>query len=142
MPPIVIRPLALGEELAAATLWDRCGLTTSYNPPHWDIAFCRASAGAELLAAVDGEALVGTVMVGHDGHRGWFYYLAVAPERQGEGLGRRLVAAAEGWLKERKVWKVQCLIRRTNAAVIDFYAGLDYGESDVVVMNKVIGAPE
>ena len=50
-------------------------------------------------------------MVGHDGHRGMFYYLAVDPARQRRGLGRAAVRAAEAWLAARGVWKVNLLVR-------------------------------
>jgi len=37
-------------------------------------------------------------MVGHDGHRGWLYYVASTPESRGSGIGRQMVSAAEEWL--------------------------------------------
>ena len=77
-------------------------------------------------------------MVGEDGHRGWAYYVAVDPDAQGRGFGRAIMAAAEAWLRARGVWKFQVMIRRDNVAVQDFYAGLGFAPSDVVVMQKVI----
>ena len=50
-------------------------------------------------------------MVGHDGHRGWLYYVAAAPHLHGSGIGRQMVAAAEAWLRQRGVAKVQLLVR-------------------------------
>ena len=53
-------------------------------------------------------------MTGFDGHRGWVYYLAVAPDRRGQGTGSALMAAAEGWLRERGLPKIQLMVRGDN----------------------------
>ena len=62
------------------------------------------------------------VMAGYDGHRGWLYYLASAPERRSEGIGRRLVSRAEELLREMGCPKVQLMVRPENGGVHDFYA--------------------
>ena len=80
--------------------------------------------------------MVSSVLVGHDGHRGWLYYLAVAPASQGRGIGRETVAAAEEWLKARGVWAVNLNIRSENEKVRAFYAALGYEMRDVIVMGK------
>jgi ribosomal protein S18 acetylase RimI-like enzyme len=75
-------------------------------------------------------------MVGHDGHRGWIYYLAVAPSEQGTGLGRMLMDAAEAWLVDHGAVKVQLMVRQTNVAVTGFYDRLGYADADVRVLAK------
>jgi hypothetical protein len=62
----------------AAVLWESVGLTRSWNDPRQD--FLRALRGetSGVLGALDGDALVGTAMVGADGHRGWVYYVAAS----------------------------------------------------------------
>lgn len=80
-------------------------------------------------------------MVGHDGHRGWLYYLAAAPDRRGQGIGRSMVEAAERWLAARGVRKVQLMIRPTNTAVARFYDRLGYDEEPRVVMAKWLTPP-
>ena len=75
-------------------------------------------------------------MVGHDGHRGWYYYMGVSPDKQMGGLGRRIMSVAENWLQERGVGKAQLLLRSGNAKVKDFYARLGYSEEDRIVMAK------
>lgn len=121
---------------ALVALWEACGLTRPWNPPHRDIALLRESGHGALLLAEDDGALAGSVMVGHDGHRGWLYYLAVAPERQGTGLGRTLVAAAEAWLEARGVRKVNLLFRAENARVRGFYEAIGYEEEPRVLMAR------
>ena len=92
-----------------------------------------------MLGAVADDRLVGTVMVGHDGHRGWVYYLAVAAAVRGTGVGRTLMRAAEGWLVERGAVKVQLMVRHTNTAVTGFYDRLGYADADVRVLAKRLG---
>jgi GNAT superfamily N-acetyltransferase len=75
-------------------------------------------------------------MVGHDGHRGWLYYVAVAPDLRGLGCGRAIVAAAEDWLRVRGIPKAQLMIRDTNTGVRDFYAGLGWNEAPRIVMER------
>jgi len=75
-------------------------------------------------------------MVGHDGHRGWVYYVAVHPDRRGRGHGRAIMRACETWLSTRDVPKIDLMVRAENDAVIAFYAALGYGHDDVVVMSK------
>jgi len=80
--------------------------------------------------------VVATVMVGHDGHRGWIYYVAVAPSLRGRGLGHALVDAAEQWLRERGIPKVMLMVRAANTAVLDFYEAQGFGRSTSVVMER------
>ena len=88
-----------------------------------------------LVGEVDG-ALMASAMVGTDGHRGWLYYLAVAPQHQRRGHARRLVATAEQLLTERGCPKLQLMVRRDNAAILGFYAALGYVEAEVVTLGK------
>jgi GNAT superfamily N-acetyltransferase len=75
-------------------------------------------------------------MVGHEGHRGWLYKLAVAPEQRGKGCGRDLVRQAERWLVARGLLKCNLLIRDTNLKVQDFYRRLGYEVAPRAVMQR------
>jgi ribosomal protein S18 acetylase RimI-like enzyme len=75
-------------------------------------------------------------MGGYDGHRGWIYYLAVAPDRQGEGLGRALVEAVEARLLALGCPKVQLMVRPDNTAVLGFYERLGYEPFEVPLAGK------
>jgi ribosomal protein S18 acetylase RimI-like enzyme len=117
-------------------LWEACDLTRPWNDPVAD--FDRAAEGpasAVLVGILDGE-LVATAMVGHDGHRGWVYYLAVRPARQGHGIGVALMRACEDWLLERGVPKVQLMVRDTNERVLGFYAAIGYERQAVQVLGR------
>lgn len=89
----------------AVALWHESGLTRPWNDPHADLARAMAGPTSTVLAALDDDVLAGTAVVGHDGHRGWVYYLAVRADRRRAGLGRDLVGASERWLVERHVTK-------------------------------------
>ncbi|EXF25856.1 acetyltransferase [Nesterenkonia sp. AN1] len=122
---------------AAVALWRQAGLTRPWNDPHQDCL--RALTGEESTVLVTQDAageLVGTVMVGQDGHRGWIYYLAVDERLQGQGLGKQLLAGAEDWLRRRGVPKLMLMVRQENAAVQDFYRALGYTDQDTVVLGR------
>jgi ribosomal protein S18 acetylase RimI-like enzyme len=133
---MIIRDATPNDDAAIAALWEACGLTRPWNPPARDLAFVRQSGHGALFVAEDEGGVVGSVMVGHDGHRGWIYYLAVAPEARKGGLGRRLVNEGEAWCRARGVPKVQLMIRTDNADVRDFYQRLGYEEQPIVLMGK------
>ena len=108
------------------------------NDPVEDIALARGKASSDVLVGMLEETLIAAIMVGHDGHRGAFYYLAVAPEHQRRGHGAATIRAGEAWLRERGVWKVNILVRNKNAAVKRFYERLGYVINPVFCMGRRI----
>jgi ribosomal protein S18 acetylase RimI-like enzyme len=91
-----------------------------------------------LLVARIGDALVGAIMAGYDGVRGWLYHLAVAPEHRGRGVATRLVRDAESRLGALGCSKVNLQIRASNAAVKAFYEKLGYSVEERVGMGRVL----
>ena len=87
---------------------------------------------------VAGEPVSGSVMVGFDGHRGWVYYLAVAPDARRGGMGRALMAAAEAWLRGRGAPKLQLMVRHDNAEALAFYAALGLQPQAVVTLGRFL----
>ncbi len=102
--------------------------------------FMRAIAGpsSAILGMKAGDAIIASIMVGHDGHRGWVYYLAVDPGHRRGGLGRALMAAAEDWLRERDVPKIQLMVRDGNAEALAFYDSLGLEKQPVVTFGKFL----
>jgi ribosomal protein S18 acetylase RimI-like enzyme len=137
--PLVIDTLPPERSAEAVALWHATGLTRSWNDPDADLRRALDGPSSTVLAVTAGERLVGTVMVGHDGHRGWLYYLAVADDHRRRGLGRALVAAAEEWLAEH-VPKVQLMVRDDNAAAAAFYERLGYVHQETVVLGRRLDA--
>lgn len=136
-----VRPLTADERELAVDLWEAAGLTRPWNDPVADFDRAVAGPGAAVLGAFTGDTLVGTVMVGDDGHRGWVYHLAVADERRRSGIGRTLMAAAEDWVRSRGVPKLNLMVRGDNRAALGFYERLGYATDDVVVLSRRLTAP-
>jgi len=138
-----IEPAQEADERAVVHLWRACGLTVPYNDPATDFRFARAGASSDVLVARLECGRVGaTAMVGHDGHRGWLYYVAVDPMLQRQGVGALIVTAAQDWLKARGVVKAQLLVRETNTAVVAFYEKLGFEVAPRVVMAKWLDGRE
>ena len=136
---VVPLPPSLRRE--AVALWHEAGLTRPWNDPDSDLVRALAGPASDVLAAVERDRLLGTVMVGHDGHRGWVYYLAVAPHAQRRGLGRTLMTACERWVRDRDIPKIQLMVRHTNAAAVDFYTALGYIDAECTVLGKRLDEP-
>jgi ribosomal protein S18 acetylase RimI-like enzyme len=134
---LIIRNATADDEPRVTALWRACNLVASYNDPSKDFRFARAKESSDILVGLDAEqTIVGSVMVGHDGHRGWIYYVAADPQHRYQGIGRAMVEAAEQWLKNNDVVKVMLLVRETNTQVIDFYNRLGFEAVPRVVMQK------
>ena len=124
------------EEIVA--LWGAAGLLRPWNDPRHDIAFARNNAHSTVLVATHDGAVVGTATIGQDGHRGWIYYVASEPDMRRHGIGRRIMEAAERWLAEQGVWKVQLLIRFGNQEAEGFYEKLGYTDTRSRCFQKVL----
>ena len=127
---------------AAVELWDRSGLTRPWKPPHADLLRALDGETSTVLGGCEGEHLIATVMAGHDGHRGWVYYLAVDEGHRRNGHGGRMMAAAESWLREHGAVKIQLMVRASNERVLSFYDRLGYEDADVRVRAKWLSTPE
>jgi ribosomal protein S18 acetylase RimI-like enzyme len=123
------------------SLWKTCELTRPWNDPYKDIQFARDGATSTVLVGFFEERLVASVMVGHDGHRGALYYLAVDPAFRKRGFGKATVAAAEGWLRERGVWKINLMVRSGNEKAGRFYEHLGYEMNPVTSFGKRLDHP-
>ena len=123
----------------AVALWHETGLTRPWNDPDADLRRALQGPSSTVLAACDEDGrLLGTAMVGHDGHRGWVYYLAVKSSEQRKGLGRQLMRACEQWVRARGVAKIQLMVRHTNQGAISFYESLGYEDAEVVVLGRFL----
>lgn len=122
-----VRPFERADTDAVVELWADAGLTRPWNDPRLDIERkLRVQPELFLVAAVGDGAILGSVMAGYDGHRGWLYYLATAASHRGQGIARALVTEAERLLKELGCPKVQLMVREGNERVLGFYEALGY----------------
>lgn len=136
MVNILIKPFQPADEAAVISLWEACGLVRPWNDPHKDIARKLKMQPELFLVGLEGERVVGTVMVGYEGHWGWINYLAVSPEQQGRGLGRQLMEEAEKRLRALGCPKINLQVRSGNAGVRQFYEGIGYTLDEVVSFGK------
>ena len=114
------------------------GYEAAHNDPSLSIAKKLANKDDLFFVATDGLSVIGTVMAGYDGHRGWLYAVAVHPERRRSGLGDRLVQAAEDALNALGCMKVNLQLLASNEATADFYKSLGYTVEPRVSMGKVL----
>ena len=141
-PPLAIAEIADADVAGVIALWQACGLTRPWNDPTADIALARRGPHSTILIGRDGDAIVATTMVGHDGHRGWVYYVATDPDRRARGYGRAIMNAAEDWLRAAGIAKLQLLVRRENAGVAAFYQSIGYEEAETIVFAKWLDGRE
>lgn len=136
-------PLTEDHAEEAAALWRAAGLVRPWNDPLGDFRRAVAGPASAVLGVVEdgpseGGTLVATAMVGVDGHRGWVYYVAVHPSRQGKGLGSAVMRAAEDWLRDAGAPKVQLMVRAGNRDVVRFYERLGYTDQDTLTLGRFL----
>ena len=107
-----------------------------WNDPEKDIHSKLRVQRDMFLVGLLGTRLVATVMAGYEGHRGWINYVAVAPDCQKNGFGRRLMDEAEARLRRLGCPKINLQVRNSNADAIDFYKRIGFSVDDVVSMGK------
>ena len=139
---MLIRPVEEADAAAVAALW---GEVVPNEPPRNDPAAIfrrRLARQRELffVAEIDGE-VVGTVLTGYDGHRGWLYRVAVRPSCRRRGVGTQLVRHAEAALAALGCPKINLQVRGTNAAVVAFYESLGYEVEPHISMGKALEVP-
>lgn len=131
-----IRPFAEADMSAVVDLWKLCDLTRPWNDPTKDITR-KLTVQPELFLLAEQEGrIIGSVMAGYEGHRGWINYLAVHPDHRRAGLGRQLMAAAEKRLLSLGCPKINLQVRTSNAAAIGFYQSIGFAQDEVVSYGK------
>ena len=142
-PALIISSIEDGDLSEVTHLWRRAGLIREWNDPAGDIALARKESNSTvLLGRDDGGALVASVLVGHDGHRGWVYYVSVDPNHRLKDYGREIMTAAEDWLRARGIAKLQLMVRGDTAKVHAFYEALGYYDQKRVTFAKWLDGRE
>jgi ribosomal protein S18 acetylase RimI-like enzyme len=131
----VCRPYRPHDREALVSLWSLCHLTRPWNDPYRGIDRKLAVDADNLLVLEEGSRLIGSVMVGYEGHRGWVNYLAVHPDQRRWGFGRVRMAEAERRLELVGCPKVNLQVRASNRAAVEFYRQIGYAV-DVLSMGR------
>jgi ribosomal protein S18 acetylase RimI-like enzyme len=121
---------------AVVALWVACDLTRPWNDPYADLERKLRDSPELLLVGEEEGSVVGSVMAGYDGHRGWVNYLAVHPSIRGRGLGRHLMGAAEERLAALGCAKINVQVRDGNESARGFYEAIGYRLDRVVSYGK------
>ena len=119
------------------SLWQEVfGYEAAYNAPELVIDKKLDFDDGLFFVATCNESVVGTVMAGYDGHRGWIYLMAVSPNSRNQGLGSKLIAFVEEKLSKRGCLKVNLQILEGNESVEKFYLQNGYRTEKRISMGK------
>ncbi|USI78583.1 GNAT family acetyltransferase [Sphingopyxis sp. USTB-05] len=132
---IATRTATVADRDAVVAIWEACGLTRPWNDPGADFLRALGHNASTVILAERDTRIIGTAMTGFDGHRGWIYYLGVAPDQQGQGIARQLLDASCEWLRLRGCPKVELMLRDGNPAA-GLYEHLGWEPQDVRVFAR------
>jgi len=134
-----IRVFEESDEREVVSLWKQVfAYPEARNDPATVIRHKMAAQRNLFFVAVADGRLVGTVMGGYDGHRGWIYSLAVDPAHRRQKVGTALIRQVERALVEAGSPKINLQVHSSNAAVVAFYEKLGYRVEERISMGKVL----
>ncbi|MEI6003258.1 GNAT family acetyltransferase [Paraburkholderia bengalensis] len=139
-----IRVFAAADTDAVIALWleafpEYRDATRPQRNPHLSIRNKLATQPELFFVAVKDGRVVGTVMAGYDGHRGWMYSLAVCSRERRHGIGTQLVRHAEAALTVIGCPKVNLQVLSAKEDVRGFYEALGYRADAVISLGKRLG---
>lgn len=141
--PALIRPLTAADYQAVRTLWESCegvGLNDADRPAALR-AYLERNPGMSFVAC-RANAVVGAVLCGHDGRRGYLNHLAVAPSFRRRGLARRLVAHSLEALEKAGIGKCHLFIFSANPEGRRFWQKIGWDlRDDLVVASHTLAPP-
>ena len=116
MHTLSIRPYSDSvHRVPVIALWDAVfRYDAPHNKPALSIDRKVAFDDGLFFVGLSGDAVIGTVMAGYDGHRGWIYSVAVSPAHRRQGVGSQLVRFAEQALAEKGCVKINLQIGRAH----------------------------
>jgi len=114
----IIRNLKSEDISGVIDLWNLCGLIVPSNNPEKDIELKMKFQPELFFVAELDDLIIGTVMTGYDGHRGWLNYLGVHPGYRSSGYGRSLVEYSINKLKELNCPKINLQVRNSNMTLL------------------------
>lgn len=94
---------------------------------------------AASFVAVDDGKIIGVIMAGHDGRRGFIHHTAVQIEYRGRGIARKLVENAMAALEKEGINKVALVVFDKNETGNGFWERIGFTErNDLIYRNKNI----
>jgi len=143
---MTFRPLADSDIESARQFWQEVpglGLSSADGPGQLS-RFLSRNPGLSWACFSDGQ-MIGTVLSGHDGRRGFLYHLAVSEAFRGRGISSELLHRALKGLADSEIEKVHVFVLAENSCGLAFWAAAArYGWSrreDVLVFSRNNEAP-
>jgi ribosomal protein S18 acetylase RimI-like enzyme len=133
---LIVRLYEEADHDAVLRLWEGAGIERPWLDLGAEIDAMIRHDPSLFFVAVDGNDVVGAVMGGYDGRRGWMYHLAVEASIRRGGIGRQLVLALEEAMRNRGVAKINLQVRSGNEEVISFYERVGYVDEELTSMGK------
>ena len=137
---ITIQAMTIADYDDALALWQATeGLGLSAADSREAITrYLARNPGLSFVARDDEGNLIGTVLCGHDGRRGYLYHLAVRSDSRGRGLGRSLAGHCLEALRRQGIEKCHAFVKRSNVAGQSFWQRTDWIERNLVLVSKDI----
>jgi ribosomal protein S18 acetylase RimI-like enzyme len=132
-----IREFKIDDYPAIRDLWHAAGLIFRPGDELEDVNLKLQRDPDLFLVAEQDNKVVGSVMGGWDGRRGWIYHLAVKPEHQRKGIGLGLVREVEKRLVAKGAKKVNAQVYKWNGKSLEFFNAIGYeAQPDLVMIGK------
>jgi ribosomal protein S18 acetylase RimI-like enzyme len=137
LPKVQIHEFQINDYNMVFELWEEAGLVIR---PGDDLRGARMKLQRDpdlfLLARLEGE-IVGCIIGGWDGRRGWVYHLAVKPSHQRQGIATALLSEVEKRLVEKGAKKINAQIYQSNTKSLEFFKARGYDtHTDLVMVGK------
>ncbi|MBO8173383.1 MAG: GNAT family N-acetyltransferase [Bacillaceae bacterium] len=135
-----IRSFRLGDYAAITEIWRITGLEQKEAESLDALAKQLAWDSELVMVAEQDEQVIGVIVGTIDGDRAYFYRLAVHPDYQKQGVGKKLVDALEERFRQKGVKNVFIMINQDNRKVIPFYSSLGYHVQKYITLSKKISS--
>ncbi|MGQ0823512.1 MAG: GNAT family N-acetyltransferase [Actinomycetota bacterium] len=133
---VTIRTATVDDTDAILALWHAGATVASSTDDHAGIATLLGHAPDSLLLALDGNEVVGTVVVGWDGWRATMYRLVVGATRRRDGIATALVGEAEQRLRDRGARRLHLIVEPDEVPALAFWQSMGYAPTPQCRMVK------
>ena len=137
-----VREFSMEDYSGVKRVWDESGLETLLGDSKGEVKSKLERDPDLFLVAEEGGSIVGTVMGGWDGRRGWVYHLGVLPRFQRRGVATALIKELETRLKAKGAIKVNAVVYGTNARSLEFFRRAGFKADTRSVLHGKVLRPE
>ena len=134
----IIVPMSIEDYPGMIALWQSLeGIGLSGADEHENLAVLIKRNADACFVLKENDLVVGTILTGNDGRRGYIYHLAIKLKYQKQGYGRKLVEKALDALKTAGIQKSHIFVISDNQPGIDFWEHIGWTlRDDVLIMSK------